>query len=45
MSGVLLVESALQLAGLDMASWADLYHDLPSRMLKVRSVNQSSSNY
>lgn len=35
LSGVLLVEGALQLAGLDMASWAGLYQDLPSRMLKV----------
>lgn len=35
LSGILLVEGALRLTGLTMQSWADLYRDLPSRMLKV----------
>lgn len=38
LSGILLVEAALRRRGWGLTEWADLYTDLPSRQLKVRSV-------
>ena len=36
LSGLLMVEAALQLLQLDMQAWSTLYTDLPSRQLKVQ---------
>lgn len=36
LSGLLLVEVILQHTGWSIHRWSELYHDLPSRQLKVR---------
>jgi len=35
LSGLLLVEAILQYKGWSINNWSELYHDLPSRQLKV----------
>lgn len=35
LSGLLLVEAILQYKGWSIHNWSELYHDLPSRQLKV----------
>lgn len=42
LSGILLVEGALRLTGLTMQTWAGLYLDLPSRMLKVEVPDRTA---
>ena len=41
LSGILMVEAALSLLNWDLNVWHDLYHDLPSRQLKVQAVLSS----
>ena len=38
LSGILLVEAALQSRGWGLTQWAALYADLPSRQLKARQA-------
>ncbi|KAJ8556520.1 hypothetical protein K7X08_032272 [Anisodus acutangulus] len=42
LSGVLLVEVILQYMGWSVHRWNELYHDLPSRQLKVKVVDRSA---
>ncbi|KAI8539430.1 hypothetical protein RHMOL_Rhmol09G0182700 [Rhododendron molle] len=42
LSGLLLVEAILQHMGWSIHRWNELYHDLPSRQLKVKVVDRSA---
>ncbi|KAH7834073.1 hypothetical protein Vadar_012483 [Vaccinium darrowii] len=42
LSGLLLVEAILQHMGWSIHRWSELYHDLPSRQLKVKVVDRSA---
>ncbi|KAF7131759.1 hypothetical protein RHSIM_Rhsim09G0128800 [Rhododendron simsii] len=42
LSGLLLVEAILQHMGWSIHRWNELYHDLPSRQLKVKVVERSA---
>ncbi|PSS11611.1 Phosphoacetylglucosamine mutase [Actinidia chinensis var. chinensis] len=42
LSGLLLVEAILQHMGWSIHRWNDLYHDLPSRQLKVKVVDRTA---
>lgn len=42
LSGLLLVEAILQHKGCSIHGWNSLYHDLPSRQLKVKVADRSS---
>ncbi|KAG5524003.1 hypothetical protein RHGRI_030867 [Rhododendron griersonianum] len=42
LSGLLLVEAILQHMGWSIHRWNELYHDLPSRQLKVKDVDRSA---
>jgi len=39
LSGLLLVEAVLQYYGWSLQRWSELYHDLPSRQLKVKLLS------
>lgn len=42
LSGLLLVEAILQYKGWSIHNWSELYHDLPSRQLKVKVVDRTA---
>ncbi|XP_020112806.1 phosphoacetylglucosamine mutase isoform X1 [Ananas comosus] len=42
LSGLLLVEAILQSMGWSFKKWSELYHDLPSRQLKVKVADRSA---
>ncbi|KAM5573273.1 phosphoacetylglucosamine mutase [Rosa sericea] len=42
LSGMLLVEAILQHMGWSIEKWNELYHDLPSRQLKVKVVDRTA---
>ncbi|KAL7111275.1 hypothetical protein ACP275_05G078300 [Erythranthe tilingii] len=42
LSGLLLVEAILQHMGWSIKKWNELYHDLPSRQLKVKVVDRTA---
>ncbi|KAK2971725.1 hypothetical protein RJ640_004019 [Escallonia rubra] len=42
LSGLLLVEAILQHMGWSIQKWSNLYHDLPSRQLKVKVVDRTA---
>ncbi|KAJ6809605.1 phosphoacetylglucosamine mutase [Iris pallida] len=42
LSGLLLVEAVLQYFGWSIQRWSELYHDLPSRQLKVKVADRTA---